>query len=84
MTTSLLSRMQIDRNLRRSTEHVEIVPQETCVHHESPESVLTECATMSTSTHTTIIPTSSSVSKSATVVSPRRASEIPGHSVTNK
>ncbi|CAI2348831.1 unnamed protein product [Caenorhabditis sp. 36 PRJEB53466] len=75
MTTSLLSRMQIDRNLRRSTEHVEIVPQETCVHHESPESVLTECATMSTSTHGTSNP--STVNKSSSVVSPRRASEIP-------
>ncbi|CCD67405.1 uncharacterized protein CELE_C45G9.8 [Caenorhabditis elegans] len=83
MTTSLLSRMQIDRDLRRSTEHVEIVPQETCVHHESPDSVLTECATMSTSTH--VMPNSSStISKSATVVSPRRASEIPGTSVPNK
>ncbi|EGT45597.1 hypothetical protein CAEBREN_05358 [Caenorhabditis brenneri] len=80
MTTSLLSRMQIDRDLRRSTEHVEIVPQETCVHHESPESVLTECATMSTSTHTPVPPTVTS----PTVVSPRRASEIPGTSVANK
>ncbi|CAO4371767.1 unnamed protein product [Caenorhabditis nigoni] len=78
MSTTLLSRMQIDRNLRRSTEHVEIVPQETCVHHESPESVLTEIATMSTSIH------QSTVTKSPTVVSPRRASEIPGTSVANK
>uniref|UniRef100_A0A8R1IDB2 Uncharacterized protein n=1 Tax=Caenorhabditis japonica TaxID=281687 RepID=A0A8R1IDB2_CAEJA len=69
--------MQIDRNLRRSTEHVEIVPQETCVHHESLESVLTECTSMSTSTH---VPSPSGTV--TTTVAPRRASELPSTSTT--
>ncbi|CAI5446191.1 unnamed protein product [Caenorhabditis angaria] len=69
MTTSMLGRYQIDRNMCRSTERVEIVPQETCVQHES---IITECATMTTSVCPGQITTSSTSSKNNS----RRSSEV--------
>ncbi|CAD6185978.1 unnamed protein product [Caenorhabditis auriculariae] len=43
---------RICEHVRRSTEHIEIVPQETCIQHSGPDTFV-ECVTITTFRPTT-------------------------------